>query len=224
MMEVERVIDYLESMHPAHLTNQILSVNFTTAYFILSTTAGPAKKMTSVRIALEELQEKTQNACFLLKKEFKRELMGDSVGFGSSACFLACEFVCDSIANVEFLLAKATSLLHKFPGKLDMIEDLLSHGWTSTDCHPQSLACRQVIFEKVLSRQHAPGDSGPARSAVPIPITKDYVIQNIDSDAPCQLLAHIVHHNLEDCFEEGGGGPLSLNRSILLAIKKCSKL
>merc|ERR1740139_1493771 len=180
MMEVERVIDYLEAMHPAHLTNQILAVNFTTANFVLSATAGPAKKVTSVRVALEALREKTQNACFLLEEEFKRELIDDAVGPGSPECFLACEAVCDAIAGAEVLIARATSLLHVFPGEPDMAEDLLSHGWASTDCHPRSLARRQVVFDGVMSRQKRPGEAGG--SAVPIPVAKDYVIRNADPD------------------------------------------
>merc|ERR1712032_737055 len=66
---VEMAIDYLESMHPSILLNQIMAVNLALVYFTLLSSAGEALNVPIVKSSLDRLQDKTLEALKLLSND-----------------------------------------------------------------------------------------------------------------------------------------------------------
>ena len=100
--EIEKILHYFETMHPTHLINQVISVNFTNAFFLLHSTSGKALEIPCVRRSFERLEElvwkavRLLNGTLLKQSEMKRDHR-ESRETISPQVVAICEDVCDCV-------------------------------------------------------------------------------------------------------------------------------
>jgi Rab3 GTPase-activating protein catalytic subunit len=218
---VEIALDYLETMHPANLLNQVMAVNLATANFVLSSSAGDARKISVVRKVLNCLRETTTRALQLLAcdvtqgtwslytrgKAAETNTSDHSPIFVSAEALTACEIACNALADAETVISRCTSLLQKFPGQFDLVEKLMIIGQAEVN----NATARASIL-RTISRQQRPMD--PALSEeFSKPAMREYVFRNVDDANPCQLSVRLGDESV--MFEGGDPGG-----SLLLALTK----
>jgi len=249
--EMEKVLHYLETMHPSQLLNQVLSVNLSTSYFLLVATAGPAGDVRSVRLALDRLWEKTRQALLLLSKDLNRSTLTMERAAGAAAATFhtssttteqeydnpfcsretlsTCDALCDAIGEMELLLSRATTLLHKFPGEYETVQKLLrkkngddavvlginNNNNTTSRLSVLKFVRRRQMFrrcEDVYCEDDEDGggmgsDNNDGTDNGPIPPTalvREYILRHAQEKIiPSQLFCH-VRNNIEE--QEGRGG------------------
>ena len=202
---VEMVLDHLETLHPANLLNQVMAVNLSMSYFILLASAGDAILVVAVSQAMERLRMRTTRALDLLSRdavygssaqeeEFSKERLPRHA---SIEAIQACDGACDALSEAETMLARAMSLLHKFPQKYDLVHNILRRADSDSIplSHPRG---RASILEAIRKQQ---GEDGADR--LPKPSVREYVLRNTDEGSPCQLC---VRFGEEDAFDDDEGG------------------
>jgi hypothetical protein len=193
-MTVEMMLDFLETLHPATLLCQIMAVNLTAAYFTLSISAGEATNIESVMAALEYLRGKVEQACQLIsvdttagsgpREKGEDESKDVSCRIVSVESLSACENACVAIGEAEFIISKAKSLLHKFPGQYQFVECILKNpeGCVTDLCGENG---RRDILKAIVEQQQRV--TGTTLSVPPVPFAREYVLRNYDETKPCQL-------------------------------------
>jgi len=229
---VEMVIDYLEQLHPANLMNQVMAVNLSSAYFALASSAKATMKIGIVQLSLKRLRQKTEKALKLLShdslgnlSQIKDSLNGSSgstVGttsgmtssiFASDQAIYACEDVCNALSVTETMIARATSLLHKFPNQYKLVSDLLRFADGSTLALTDRTG-RSNFLNLVFNQQQKENKLlDPSKDKLPNPMLREYVFRNLDDENPCQLAVRFGDEvtNLDRGENEGG---------VLLALSK----
>jgi len=200
---VEIAIDYLEQLHPASLLNQVIAVNLSSAYFALLTSAEDALNIGIVKSAMDTLRRKIDRALQLLSADATGALFQgnfhDSVStvtstanqYISEESIFACEEACNALSVSETMLARAVSLLSKFPCQYRLVQDLLK----LTDGTTVGLADamgRKGFLSAVYQQQQKHWESSGPRThrvadGIPQPLLREYVLRNLDNDRPCQL-------------------------------------
>jgi hypothetical protein len=237
-MTVEMVIDYLGQMHPASLVNQVMAVNLASAYFTLISATEESCKVGLVHAALEKLRLKTDQALKLLSRDGLGEsihYVGDSGG-GNSNCSVshatantanttsnrfitieslrACEEACNTLSIAETMVARATSLLHKFPGQYTLVQDLLrlSDGTQVPLTDPDG----RRSFLNQIHMQQKNHEGFAASESVAQPVLREYIFRNLDDGNPSQLSVRYGDQGayLDRVDKEGG---------VLLALLKSYK-
>ncbi len=218
---IEMLLQSLESMHPAHLMNQVVAVNFAMAYFSLQNAAKPnVISIPLVQVALARLKETINIALEKLGSDMTE---GTLPGTGSPNLYVspdtikACDTVCDVIGDVEIILSRATSLLTKLPGEYSLIQELLvSNGNNNIP----SYQGRSGIFNTIRKQQqrNSGGRDDNDDNDLPFPSVREYILRNRDETSPCQLTVRIGGtHGLEE------GGNNSTLGGLVLAMNKCVK-
>ena len=204
-------IHALETIHPAHLLNQILAVNLSGAVFALHAEAGATRQIPAVRNALNKLGNLVEAALLDLMSDRsgqRGKTKDDIERFISVDTVASCEEACNAIGEVEVVVSRAMSLLSKFPGQYSLIEAILvgGRGMVVADDH----GTRADVIELILSQQRR-RDATP--ESVPSPSLQEYVLQNQSGrqDVPCQLTARL------------GSSQHSSQRGLLLALSKCDR-
>eukprot|EP00751_Fragilariopsis_kerguelensis_P013129 CAMPEP_0170766810 /NCGR_PEP_ID=MMETSP0733-20121128/5361_1 /TAXON_ID=186038 /ORGANISM="Fragilariopsis kerguelensis, Strain L26-C5" /LENGTH=1589 /DNA_ID=CAMNT_0011107801 /DNA_START=132 /DNA_END=4901 /DNA_ORIENTATION=+ len=220
---VEMVIDYLEQLHPANLLNQVMAVNLSSAYLALASSAQATMKIGIVQLSLKRLRKKTARALKLLSRDSLGDLsqISDSLRsgtgstiaisvtssqFASEAAIFACEDVCNALSVTETMIARATSLLHKFPTQYKLVSDLLRFSDGSTLALTDRDG-RNNFLNLVFEQQQKENKLlDPSRDKLPNPILREYVFRNLDDDNPCQLAVRFGDEvtNLDQGENEGG--------------------
>jgi hypothetical protein len=218
VQEVEKVIHSLENLSPIQLMNYVLEINFTTAYELLYVRAGDALKVKFIEMMLSRLAEKTRTALLQLKEDSFFFTLGLEHPRSSSyltgekillpITLKTCESLCNAIGEVELILSRASSLLHKFPDQYDLVHHLLTLGageefqLTMNDREGQ-LSTFQSIQEGILGLLRDPSEmleesSSNSEEAVnlldatlPLPVSREFVLCNSNDSQPCRLLAQI---------------------------------
>jgi len=228
---VEMVIDYLEQLHPANLMNQVMAVNLSSAYFALASSAKATTKVGIVQLSLKALRQKTEKALKVLSHDSLGNLSqisdnmrggGNSVGtstvtssiFASEKAITACEDACNALSVTETMIARATSLLHKFPNQYKLVSDLLRFADGSTLALTDR-AGRTSFLNLVFEQQQKENKLlDPSRDKVPNPILREYVFRNLDDENPCQLAVRFGDEVTDaDRGENEGGVLLALSKS-----------
>eukprot|EP00536_Pseudo-nitzschia_multiseries_P012324 jgi/Psemu1/208354/e_gw1.466.49.1 len=229
---VEMVIDYLEQLHPANLMNQVMAVNLSSAYFALASSAKATMKIGIVQLSLKRLRQKTEKALKLLSHDSLGNLSqindsikgstGSTVGttsgltssvFASDQAICACEDVCNALSVTETMIARATSLLHKFPNQYKLVSDLLRFADGST-LSLTDRDGRSNFLNLVFDQQQKENKlMDPSKDRLPNPMLREYVFRNLDDENPCQLAVRFGDEvtNLDRGENEGG---------VLLALSK----
>ena len=89
---------------------------------------------------------------------------------------------CNAIGNAEVILSRATSLMSKFPGEYRLIQDIL-HAFDEGEMVAEDEAeLRTLIMSAVMKKKVTDLDSHPH------PSVREYVLQNLDGEVPCQLV------------------------------------
>lgn len=220
---VEMAIDYLESMHPSILLNQIMAVNLALVYFTLLSSAGEALNVPIVRLSLDRLQEKTMEALKLLskdvtnstcvtasKKDDLRSYEGSS-SFISVSTISSCEIACIALGETEALLARATSLLHKFPGDVDLVETIIRRA-DGEEVAISSTKARENLLSCIQQQQTGSSSTSGKTAKTAKPVLREYMLRNLDDSQPCQLSVRCGDDT--SLKEDGGEG------GVLVALTK----
>ena len=205
---VEMVLDYLEQLHPANLMNQVMGVNLSSAYFALASSAKGTMKIGIVQLSMKRLRQKIEKALDLLSRDATGALSqlaenGSTAAsttsslFASEEAICACEDACNALSVTETMVARATSLLHKFPGQYKLISDLLRFNDGSTlaliDPVGRSSFLKLVYEQQQRRRQQQQQQQqqynidDPSKDSLPDPLLREYVFRNLDDENPCQL-------------------------------------
>jgi len=229
---VEMVIDHLEQLHPANLMNQVMAVNLSSAYFALASSANATTKVGIVQLSLNRLRQKTEKALKILSHDSLGNLsqMNDKIRggkgstvetsavksslFASEKAITACEDVCNALSVTETMVARATSLLHKFPNQYKLVSDLLRFADGSTLALTDR-AGRSSFLNFVFEHQQKENKLEEAcRDRSPNPILREYVFRNLDDENPCQLAVRFGDEVTKiDQGENEGGVLLALSKS-----------
>ena len=202
---VEMALDYLENIHPTTLLCQVMAVNLSTAYFILSASAGACIRIRSVAATLGRLRETVDTALQLLAKEATGST-GPPDAMASVETLTACGKACEAIASAEVIVSRAASLLHKLPQQYKLVEAItkLSEG------APLSLADdeagRSTFLETVHEQQRQLPSAGVNLNLAPA--LREYLLQNTDDSTPCQLCVRYNDDGINVCDGAGRGGTI----------------
>jgi hypothetical protein len=193
---VEMVLHSFETMHPALLLNQVLSVTFTNVKFVLlERAAGPARNVRSVALGLANLQVVIDVALEMLTKDaadlhLSPEKLTDNSGplvHVSTLTITKCEETCNLIGELEMLLSRALPLLQVLPGEYDLVDSLLQCK-DGEFCFLKSPSQRNALLQAIKHQQICTSNSTPDA----IPVMREYVLRNLDPSNPCQLSARLV--------------------------------
>ena len=219
---VEMVLHSFETMHPALLLNQVLSVTLTNVKFVLlEMAAGPARNVRSVALGLANLRAAIDDALEMLTKDaadgflhLSPEKLTDDSGplaYVSTLTITKCEDACNLIGDLEMLLSRALPLLRVLPGEYDLVDSLLQckDGESRFLKDPSQ---RSALLQAIKHRQTCTSDSTPEA----IPVMREYVLRNLDPTNPCQLGARLVSN-----LKEAQSASL-FHGSLLMALTKSS--
>mmetsp|Transcript_18427 Transcript_18427/g.29703 ORF Transcript_18427/g.29703 Transcript_18427/m.29703 type:complete len:1511 (+) Transcript_18427:284-4816(+) len=221
---VEMVLDYLEQLHPANLMNQIMGVNLSSAYFALASTAKGTMKIGIVQLSMKRLRQKIERALELLSRDATGTLSQIAEGgstaasttsshFATEETICACEDACNALSVAETMVARATSLLHKFPGQYKLISDILRFA----DGSPLALVdpVGRTSFLNLIhdEQQRRNKIQDPSKDKLPNPLLREYVFRNLDDENPCQLAVRFGDEGTK--LDEGGN-----EGGVLLALMK----
>jgi Rab3 GTPase-activating protein catalytic subunit len=221
---VEMVLDYLEQLHPANLMNQVMAVNLSSAYFALASSAKGTMKIGLVQLSIKRLRQTTEKALELLARDATGTLSQIAEGgstaasttssnFASEEAIGACEEACDALSVTETMVARATSLLHKFPGQYKLISDLLRFADGSALALIDRVG-RSNFLNLILEEQRRRNKNlDPSKDMLPNPILREYVFRNLDDENPCQLAVRFGDEG--SVVDEGGN-----EGGVLLALMK----
>jgi Rab3 GTPase-activating protein catalytic subunit len=219
---VEMVLHSFETMHPAMLLNQVLSVTLTNVKFVLlDTAAGPARNVRSVALGLANLRAAIDAALEMLTKDATNGLLHISpenltddsgpLAYVSTLTITKCEDACNLIGELEMLLSRALPLLRVLPGEYDLVDSLLQckeGGYRFLKDPSQRSALLQAI------KDHQTSTSDSTHEA--IPVMREYILRNLDPSNPCQLGARLVP-NLKEAQSTS-----LFHGSLLMALTKSS--
>jgi Rab3 GTPase-activating protein catalytic subunit len=219
---VEMVLHSFETMHPALLLNQVLSVTLTNVKFVLLERAtGPARNVRSVALGGDNLRAAIDDALEMLTKDaadgflhLSPEKLTDDSGplaYVSTLTITKCEDTCNLIGDLEMLLSRALPLLRVLPGEYDLVDSLLQckDGEFRFLKDPSQ---RSALLQAIKHRQTCTSDSTPEA----IPVMREYVLRNLDPTNPCQLGARLVSN-----LKEAQSASL-FHGSLLMALTKSS--
>jgi len=187
---VELALDYLETLHPATLLCQIMAVNLSSAYFVLTSSAGNAANLAIVRQSLSSLREKVENALAHASRDVLTAVTAKSASINNAASvpstvasvetIASCERACAAVGETETILARAISLLHKLDGNYELVESVLRRLEGET-VNIRSNESKRPILALVAKHQ------GSNSIATALPGLREYLFRAVDSPIPCQL-------------------------------------
>jgi hypothetical protein len=237
VQEVEKIIYSLENLSPIQLLNYVLEINFMTAYELLHVRAGDALKVRFIETIFSRLAEKTRATILQLKEDSFFFTLGLEHPRGSlylsgekillPMTLKTSESLCNAIGEVELILSRASSLLHKFPGQYDLVHHLMTIGvgeeYQLTLHNKESqLITFQSIQEGILSllgdptemliasRSYSAESENSLDTTFPLPIAREFVLNSSDENQLNRLLA------------QTRGGP-NEDEVCILAISRCLK-
>jgi len=209
---VEMILDSLETLHPASLVNQIMAVNLSSAYFTLVSSAGDTLHVGMVTSALQDLRETTEHALLLLSRDVTNgtsSRLNDATEnlprHASLQAIQACDTACNALCVAETSIARAMSILHKFPRQYDLVQNMLRRA----DGDPIELSSpqgRSGILHAIQNQQCTDH---------PVPCLREYILRNTDEDNPCQLCVRYGDEGAFEGIDEDGG--------VMLALTKCCR-
>jgi hypothetical protein len=221
-MSVEIALDYLEQMHPTNLLNQIMAVNLSAAYFTLVASADDALDIELVQMCVNKLRTKIDKALQKLSRDatpfsmpipvFGSVTSATSNKYAASDTITACEEACTALGEVETMIARATSLLNKFPDQLQLIQNLLR----LADGSPVRLDDEKgrVSFLNAIHHQQQQHSTFSTLESLPKPVLREYVLRNLDEGNPCQLSVRFGDEGAYlDRVDNEGGVLLALSKS-----------
>mgnify|MGYP005847302801 CR=1 FL=1 len=202
---VEMAVDFLETLHPAVLVGQIMSVSLAVAYFTLM---GAAKETNVLKVGgllqryFDRLRKEIENALELLSSDATKSTSAycndarrqeGASSFVSLQTIAACDAACNALSDAEVMIARATSLLNKFPEQYELVESILRAEagkeivLSGREAQRQILQAIQKQQEKgqFPSKVPATPDTSPFFAAQPA--LREYVFRNLDDSHPCQL-------------------------------------
>ncbi|KAL3916549.1 MAG: hypothetical protein SGARI_007936 [Bacillariaceae sp.] len=184
-----------------------MGVNLSSAYFALASSAKGTMKIGIVQLSMKRLRQKTERALDLLSRD-ATGMLSQIVKEGGSA-IAACEDACNALSVTETMVARATSLLHKFPGQYKLISDLLRFVDGSTLALIDRMG-RSNFLNMIHEQQQRKQGSNDAQANdnLPTPLLREYVFRNLDDENPAQLAVRFGdegdNQEAESSKHEGG--------------------
>lgn len=208
---IEMALDYLENIHPATLLGQVMAVNLSNAYYILSTSAGDTTNILPVSVALTRLREKVDSALKLLAANTMRQILPiDSEVLVSVPAIASCARACEALAAAEVIVARAASLLHKLPQQYQLVETILKLPEGAQLEVTKEHAGRNAFLNTIWEQQRTVSSKTQAIK----PSVCEYLLRNCDDAAPSQLSIRQSDEGIRVCGEETLQTVLSLSKSM----------
>jgi hypothetical protein len=110
------------------------------------------------------------------------------------------------------MLARAMSLLQKFPGQYNLVQDLLrlTDGSTVALTDPEG----RSSFLSAIHQQQKQHSTFTSLESLPKPVLREYVLRNLDEGNPCQLSVRFGDEGAYlDRVDNEGGVLLALMKS-----------
>jgi Rab3 GTPase-activating protein catalytic subunit len=210
---VEMALDYLENIHPASLLCQVMAVNLCSSYFAIIASTGEALLIGIVSETLLQLRDKIESALFLLSVDATRATgsigkhfgsrndsksrnqsmaadkssQSDAIMMVSVDALAATSAACEALGQAEVIVSRAASLLYKLDKQYDLIERILRER-EGTPIVVADHSAQQLLLTCIHKCQNeipAMIVTGVANKI--LPARREYMLQNMDNDNPCQL-------------------------------------
>ena len=211
---VEVSLDFLENVHPAALMGQVVAVNLSMSYFILSTSKGDTAQIPLVRSQIDRLYTVIDEALQQLSSDATKLI--DNITFQNNSpdtmtdekamyvkSIAACTRACEMIAATEFIVSRAKSLLHKLPEQYDMVEQILVKSETYTMPISDERSLSEILNTITNQQQGIVTTSFEIKAK---PVLRQYMLRNVNDALPCQLSvqtrdegAKVLGPNLRGC-------------------------
>jgi Rab3 GTPase-activating protein catalytic subunit len=243
---VEMALDYLENIHPASLLCQIMAVNLCSAYFAIVASTGESLFIGIVSEALLQLRGKIEAALFLLSVDATRATgsisksicgrnenrlrnqaaatdkssLSDNMMVISVDALTASSVACEAIGQAEVLISRAASLLHKLDKQFDLVERILRER-EGTSIIVADHNAQQLLLSCMHRRQNEiPTMMSIGSTNKILPATREYMLQNMDSNNPCQLCVRYNDEGMKVMNDsaDGQSDTRVSNGSMLLAL------
>jgi hypothetical protein len=195
------------------------------ANFILQTFC-PCINLRPVRESLLRLEGKSSIAFRLLNNGMiksisnpieKTDKMMDPFTYISPETVEACENVCSLIGDVEILQSRATSLLSKLNGDIELVQSIMESP-EGRNIKVSMDGSRTELLNEILQQEERNAGITGNSSNLPSPSLREYILRNSDGNRPCQLTVCIG-----GTFGLESGGTHSTKGGLVLALKKCTK-
>jgi hypothetical protein len=226
------LLHWLETIHPAVLINQMMAVNFTNSVFILQSSM-PIPSPPIVQNIIKKLKDKITITLDLLKQDVTQSMtmsttrsplldddVHDPFTYVSPETIKSCEEVCSIMGDAETIISRAASLLTKFGGDVELVQNLMESP-EGKSIEVNNHRSRAHILSEMMSQELRNNEKGCIEKDInlPSPSLREYILRNVDENNPCQLIACIGGtFGLED-----GGGSSSTKGGLIMALKKCER-
>jgi hypothetical protein len=117
----------------------------------------------------------------------------------------ACDTACYALSVAESSIARAMSILHKFPLQYDLVQNMLCRA----DGEPIALESpqgRSGILHAIHKQQET-------NDTHPVPSLREYILRNTDEENPCQLCVRFGDGDVEGATDQDGVAMLALTTS-----------
>ena len=229
---IEMLLHWLEAIHPAVLINQMMAVNLTNAVFILQSSM-PIPSPPIVQNIMKKLKGKISITLDLLKQDVTRSMtmsttrsplldddVHDPFTYVSPETIKSCEEVCSIMGDAETIISRAASLLTKFDGDVELVQNLME-STEGKSIEVNKHRSRAHILSEIMSQELRNNGKGCIEKDInqPSPSLREYILRNVDENNPCQLSACIGGtFGLEDV-----GGSSSTKGGLVMALKKSER-
>ena len=209
---VEMALDYLENLHPSTLLCQVMAVNLSTSYFLLSFSAGETVRIRSVSSALDRLRATVDAAIRILAREVTNNISAQRTANGTPEmltaveAITACTKACEALATAEVIVSRAASFLHKLPQQYHLVEKIMTLPEGSALDLSNDEDGRSSFLETVHDQQRQfPGNHDKLTPAV-----REYVL--VDDASHCRLVVRYGDEGINVLGKGRDGIVLGLTR------------
>jgi len=205
----EMTLDFLETIHPASLLCQIMSVSLASAYFALVVSADDAARLVVVRNALVRLRDNVVRTLSALSIDATfgdratsspRQSSTTARSLVSIESLTSASQACIALSEAEVQVSRARSLLQKFPKMYRVVDRLMSTP-SGTFLSLNDSSEQQSVLAALEGMSTAE------------PATREYVIRNTNESTPAQLY---VKHDMKASSTAGGDLLLALSTTSAL--------
>ena len=217
-------LDFLETLHPAHLICQVMAVNLAMAYFTLVVSSKDAVMVGCVRTSLVRLRERIVDALALLSNDASHgerstskhvEDDASNISIISIESLSACGRACLALSEAEAQVARAKSLLHKLPQQFSLVDKVMGQP-NGAPIEVHDAETRKTVLN-AIARQQLNLDTGE-HSLLALesqPSVREYILRNVDETEPCQLCVKYSDRDFQSAEEDAGNVLVALMATVL---------
>ena len=202
---VEMALDYLENLHPSTLLCQVMAVNLSTSYFLLSSSAGETVRIRSVTLALDRLRATVDVAIRILAREVTNNISVERTASGTPEmltpveAITACTKACEALATAEVIISRTASFLHKLPQQYQLVETIMK----LPEGAPLDMSSDEDGRNSFLETVHNQQRQFPGNHEKMAPAIREYLLEHDESS--CRLVVRYSDEGI-NVFGNGRDG------------------